>query len=69
MHRKQLRKLTGRVAEKGLTLVPLSMHFMHGRVKVVLGLARGKHLHDKRETLRRREIDRATRAAVKECQR
>ena len=58
MHREQLRRLTERVAEKGLTLVPLSMHFTHGRVKVVLGLARGKHLHDKRETLRRREIDR-----------
>jgi len=65
LHRAEIRKLTGRVAEKGLTLVPLRMYFKDGRVKVALGLAKGKQLHDKRETIRRREIDRETRAAVK----
>lgn len=65
LHRSEIRKLTGRVAEKGLTLVPLRMYFKDGRVKVALGLARGKQLHDKRETIRRREVDRETRAAVK----
>jgi len=69
MHRHEIRKLTGRVAEKGLTLVPLRMYFKAGRVKVALALAKGKQLHDKRETIRRREIDRETRAAVKERQR
>ena len=55
----------GRVAEKGLTLVPLRMYFKKGRVKVALALAKGKQAHDKRETIRKREVDRETRAAVK----
>ena len=65
LHRHEIRKLTGKVAEKGLTLVPLEMYFKNGRVKVVLALARGKQVHDNRETIRRREVDRETRAAVK----
>ena len=69
MHREQIRKLTGKVAERGLTLVPLRMYFKKGRVKVALALVKGKQAHDKRETLRRREIDRETRAAVKSRQR
>ena len=69
LHRDQIRKLTGHVAEKGLTLVPLKMYFKDGRLKITLALAKGKQLHDKRETLRRREVDRETRAAVKERQR
>ena len=66
MHRHEIRKLTGKVAEKGLTLVPLNLHFSKGKVKVSLALAKGKQTHDKRETIRRREVDRETRAAVKE---
>ena len=66
LHRTEIRKLLGKVAEKGLTLVPLDMHYKSGRVKVLLALARGKQEHDKRETLRKREVDRETRAAVKE---
>jgi SsrA-binding protein len=65
LHRHEIQKLAGRVAEKGLTLVPLRMYFKDGRVKVTLALAKGKQVHDKRETIRRREIDRETRAAVK----
>ena len=65
LHRHEIRKLIGRTAEKGLTLVPLQMYFKHGRVKVLVGLARGKQAHDKRETIRRREVDRETRAAIK----
>jgi SsrA-binding protein len=65
LHTHEIRKLTGRVAEKGLTLVPLQMYFKNGRVKVQLALVKGKQAHDKRETIRRREIDRETRAAVK----
>jgi SsrA-binding protein len=61
--------MAGRVAEKGLTLVPLRMYFKNGRVKVALALAKGKQAHDKRETIRRREVDRETRAAVKARQR
>lgn len=66
LHRDEIRKMVGKVAEKGLTLVPLELYFKGGRVKVLLGLARGKQAHDKRETIKRREADRETRAAVKE---
>src|SRR5688500_10064436 len=69
LHREEIRKLTGKVAEKGLTLVPLRMYFKNGRVKLALALAKGKQAHDKRETIRRREVDRETRAAVKARQR
>jgi SsrA-binding protein len=69
LHRHEIRKLIGRTAEKGLTLVPLQMYFKNGRVKVLVGLARGKQAHDKRETIRRREVDRETRAAVKASRR
>ena len=65
LHAHEIRKLTGRVAEKGLTLVPLQMYFKNGRVKVALALVKGKQEHDKRETIRKREVDRETRAAVK----
>jgi SsrA-binding protein len=65
MHRHEIRKLLGAVTEKGLTLVPLELYLKKGRVKVLLALARGKQMHDKRETIRRREVERETRAAVK----
>ena len=48
-----------------MTLVPLRLYFKNGRVKVALALAKGKQAHDKRETIRRRETERETRAAVK----
>src|SRR5688500_13005898 len=66
LHKYEIRKLIGKTVEKGLTLVPTRLYFKNGKVKVSLALARGKQDHDKRETLRRREIDRETRAAVKE---
>ena len=66
LHKYEIRKLIGKTVEKGLTLVPTKMYFKNGKIKVAIGLARGKQDHDKRETLRRREVDRETRAAVKE---
>jgi SsrA-binding protein len=66
LHKSEIRKLIGKTVEKGLTLIPTRLYFKHGKVKVTLALARGKKEHDKRETLRRRETDRETRAAVKE---
>jgi len=69
LHRHEIRKLVGQTAEKGLTLVPLEIYFKKGRVKVLLALAKGKQAHDKRETIRKRDVDRETRAAVKERQR
>jgi SsrA-binding protein len=65
LHRHEIQKLTGQVNQKGLTLVPLQMYFKNGRIKVALALVKGKQAHDKRETIRRREVDRETRAAVK----
>ena len=69
LHRHEIRKLVGQTAEKGLTLVPLELYFKAGRVKVLLALARGKKSHDKRETIRKREVDRETRAAMKASKR
>ena len=66
LHKHEIMKLAGRVQEKGLTLVPLQLYFKGGRLKVGLGLVKGKQEHDKRETIRRREIDRETCAAVKD---
>ncbi len=65
LHAHEIRKMVGKVQEKGLTLVPLDLYFKKGRIKVTLALAKGKQAHDKRETIRKREVDRETRAAVK----
>jgi SsrA-binding protein len=55
--RREIRKLRPRLEEKGLTLVPLSMYFKHGLVKVEFGLGRGKQLHDKRHATAKRDSD------------
>ena len=68
LRRDEIRKLIGRVAEKGLTLVPLRLYFKKGRIKAGIALVKGKKDYDKRETIKRREIDRETRAAVKSRQ-
>ena len=65
LHKGEIRKLIGKTVERGCTLVPVRMYFKNGRVKVAVSIAKGKKLHDKRETIRRREIDRETRAMVK----
>ena len=65
LHRDEIRKLIGLTVEKGMTLVPVRMYFKDGRVKVAISLARGKKEYDKRETIKRRESDRETRAAMK----
>jgi SsrA-binding protein len=69
LHRAEIRKLIGKTVEKGMTLVPTRMYFQNGHVKVAISLAKGKKAHDKRETIKRREADRETRAAVKERRR
>jgi SsrA-binding protein len=65
LKREELNKLLGRTTERGLTIVPLRMYFKKGRVKLAIGLAKGKKVYDKRETIRRREAERETRAAIK----
>ena len=65
LHRDEIRKLIGKTVERGMTLIPVRMYFKNGRVKVAVSLAKGKKEYDKRETIKRREADRETRAAVK----
>jgi SsrA-binding protein len=65
LHREEIRKLIGKTVERGMTLVPTRLYFKNGRVKVSVSLAKGKKEFDKRETIKRRETDRETRAAVK----
>ena len=66
LHRQEIRKLIGKTVEKGMTLVPVRMYLKNGRIKVAISLAKGKKAHDKSETIKRRETERETRAAVKE---
>jgi SsrA-binding protein len=66
LNKAELNKLLGKTTEKGLTIVPLRMYFnKKGRIKLAIALAKGKKQYDKRETIRRRETERETRAAVK----
>jgi SsrA-binding protein len=65
LHESEIRKLIGKTQEKGLTLVPLRVYLKRGKVKVEIGVARGKKLIDKRETERRKEADREAKSAMK----
>jgi SsrA-binding protein len=64
LHRQEIDKLLGKTREKGLTLVPTKMYLKNGRIKLELAVAKGKKLHDKRETERVREMEAEARAAV-----
>jgi len=66
LHKREILKLGGKVTGKGLTLVPLRAYLRRGRVKLEIGLGRGKRAHDKRETLKRRDIERETRQALRD---
>jgi SsrA-binding protein len=65
LKRAEIAKLAGRVEERGLTLVPLSIYFKDGRAKVELALARGRHTYDKRAALREREDEETARRALR----
>ncbi|MFN8574579.1 MAG: SsrA-binding protein SmpB [Gemmatimonadaceae bacterium] len=58
LHKREIRKLIGAVERQGLTLVPLELYFRNGRAKVVIALAKGKKLHDKRDDSRQRDAER-----------
>lgn len=64
LHKNEIRKLVGKVSEKGLTIIPLRLYFKKGLAKCELALARGKKLHDKREAARRRIADEEARAEM-----
>ncbi len=65
LHRREIDKLAGKVVQKGLTLVPLALYFKRGVAKLKIGLARGKRLYDKRETQRRKTVEREVAAELK----
>ncbi|MDB9372386.1 SsrA-binding protein SmpB [Nodularia sphaerocarpa] len=65
LHRQEIRKLIGKVEQEGLTLVPLKMYLKRGWVKVSIALGKGKKLHDKRESLKRRQDQRDMQRAMK----
>ena len=58
VHRSEIRKLAAQVAQKGYTIVPLRVYFKGSLVKVEIGLAKGKKLYDKRESIKQRDIKR-----------
>ena len=66
LHKHEIRKLTGKTVEKGLTLIPTKMYLKGGRVKCEIALAKGKKLWDRRETIKRKETDREARQAIKQ---
>ena len=65
MKKREIKRLFGKVKEQGLTLIPISLYFSKGKVKVELALAKGKNLHDKRETLKRKTLDREMERYIK----
>lgn len=69
LHREEIAKLARKVDEKGFSLVPTRLYFKNSRVKLEIGLARGKKLHDKRETLKRKEADREMARAIRATKR
>ena len=58
MHKEEIRRLVGKVEQKGFTLVPLNLHYKGGRVKADIALAKGKAMHDKRDTEKKRDWER-----------
>jgi SsrA-binding protein len=64
LHKREILKLSGRAAERGLTLLPLRAYLRNGRVKLEIGLARGKRLHDKREAIKKKDQEREARQAL-----
>ncbi len=69
LHKKEIRRLIGKIAEKGFTLIPLKIYFKNGIAKVELGLAKGKKAYDKREDMKerdaRREVERALKKSLR----
>ena len=64
LHKREILKLIGRVTERGLTILPLRAYMKNGRVKIEIGLARGKHAHDKRESIKKKDQEREARQAL-----
>lgn len=68
LHKKEIRRLERQVKEKGMTLVPLSVYLKRGRVKIKIGVCRGKRSYDKRQTIAKRDADREMERALRRRQ-
>ena len=69
LHRSEIERLTGKTRERGLTLVPTRMYFRDGRAKIEIALAKGKDVHDKRDTIRKREVAREVQRELRDARR
>lgn len=69
LHREEIRRLIGKVRERGFTLVPLRIYLKKGRIKIEIALAKGKREYDKREAIRRREAEMEVKQAIREARR
>ncbi len=69
LHKREIKRLIGKVAERGYTLVPLMLYFKNGKAKLELGLGKGKKIHDKRQTMKERDAKRDIERAFKQYQR
>ena len=63
-HKREIKRLANETAEKATTLIPLAIYFKDGRAKIEIGVAKGKQQHDKRDTIRKKEMDRDVRRAT-----
>ena len=65
MHKREIRKLNNKVILEGYTLIPLKIYFVKGRAKVLIGLCKGKKNYDKRESIKKRDVEREMRKSYK----
>ncbi|MBP5177099.1 MAG: SsrA-binding protein SmpB [Clostridia bacterium] len=66
LHKREIKKLQEKISEKGMTVVPLKLYFSGSLIKVLLGVCRGKHTYDKKQTIKERDIDRQAKREMKE---
>ena len=66
LHKREINKLKEKIAEKGMTVVPLKLYFSGSLIKVLLGICRGKHTFDKKQTIKERDLDREAKRAMKD---
>ena len=66
LHKQEIKRLTGKLQEKGYSLIPLKLYFKNGKVKILLGLGKGKTKYDKRKTLQEKDTKREIQRALKE---
>lgn len=66
LHKNEIKKINDKIKLKGLTLVPLKLYFVRGKAKIEIGVARGKHTYNKKETIKQRDIEREMKKSLKE---